>query len=65
MSVEEQLIDLEIRLAYQSKTVATLDEVVREFAARVERLERQLAGIATAGADQHPIGGADEPPPHY
>jgi uncharacterized coiled-coil protein SlyX len=64
MSLEERLTDLEIRYAYQSTVVATLDEVVREFAARVERLEKQLAAASAVGPD---AGSAplDEPPPHY
>ncbi len=63
MTVEEQLIDLEIRFTHQSKVIATLDEVVREFTARVERLERQLA--AGGGASHEAPGAPDEPPPHY
>jgi len=65
MSVEERLTDLEIRYAYQTKVIATLDEVVREFTARVERLERQLTAVQSGGADHGPTGAPDEPPPHY
>jgi uncharacterized coiled-coil protein SlyX len=39
----EQLIDLEVRIAYQDRTLATLDEVVRELAARLARLEAEVA----------------------
>ena len=62
MTVEEQLIDLEIRLTQQAELIATLDEVVREFAARVERLERHAGGGAPG---QGTIRSDDEPPPHY
>jgi uncharacterized coiled-coil protein SlyX len=66
MSVEDQLIDLEIRFTHQGKVIATLDEVVREFAARVERLERQLTALQSQTPPPGNAGGTlDEPPPHY
>jgi SlyX protein len=66
MSVEERLIDLEIRLVHQDKTIATLDDVVREFAARVERLERQLAEVRRSHeALESGSGTPHERPPHY
>lgn len=40
--VDVRLSELEIRSEFQSKTVDDLDAVVREFAARVDRLEREL-----------------------
>jgi uncharacterized coiled-coil protein SlyX len=64
MSVEERLIDLEIRLENQSNVITSLDEVVREFATRVERLERRLAEAVRDQGD----GGIPVPndrPPHY
>lgn len=33
---------LEVHAAFQAKTIEELDEVVREFAMRVERLDREL-----------------------
>ncbi len=63
MSVEERLIDLEVRLAYQSTMINSLDEVVREFASRVERLERQLGEMVRAEGDGG--GVVNDRPPHY
>lgn len=40
--VHVRLSELEIRSEYHSRTVEDLDAVVREFADRVERLEREL-----------------------
>ena len=65
MSLEDRLTDLEIRYAYQGKVIATLDEVVREFTERVERLEKQLAALGSGASDGGPVGPVDEPPPHY
>ena len=62
MSLEDRLIELEIRLAYQDKALAALDEVVRDFTARVVRLERWQKEREAA---EQPVGPADEPPPHY
>ena len=62
MSVDARLTDLEVRLAYQDKIIASLDEVVRDFAARVERLERLARERGTPG---EPFGPPDDPPPHY
>ncbi len=62
----EQVLELEIRVAYQDRKVAALDEVVRTFTARVEELERQITGMrAAAKSPAEPIGPAQEPPPHY
>ncbi len=64
MSLEERVTDLEIRLTYQQKVIATLDEVVREFAARVEQLEKQVASLGRGTADE-PAPPTHERPPHY
>jgi uncharacterized coiled-coil protein SlyX len=37
--------ELEIRTEFNARTVEDLDEVVREFAHRVERLERELRDL--------------------
>jgi SlyX protein len=65
MSTEDRIIELEIRIAHQDKVIAALDEVVAAFAARVEKLELQLAAVRKAGEGLDPVGPPDEPPPHY
>jgi uncharacterized coiled-coil protein SlyX len=59
----ERLTDLEVRLAYQDRTVVTLDEIVRELASRVSALEVELGRIrATATAARAPAAvPPDEP----
>lgn len=64
MSSEDRIVDLEIRIAHQDALIAVLDEVVRTFAIRVERLEQQFDAVRRAAGDVGAIG-PDEPPPHY
>ena len=67
MGVEDRIVELEIKVAYQERLIADLDAVVRDFTARVETLTRQLEQVqelALAGSTDE-IGPADEKPPHY
>lgn len=59
-TVLQRLAELEIHSAFQSRTLAELDEVVREFAARVVRLERELGELRPRLSS---IGADDDPPP--
>jgi SlyX protein len=63
--IEERIIALETRIAYQDRLLDTLDEVVREFTARIETLERKLQLVQGAVADTIEPGPSDDPPPHY
>lgn len=62
-SLADAVIELEIRVAYQDRTVAALDEIVRKLHHRVDELEAELRELRKLGAP--PIGPAGEPPPHY
>ena len=62
---EQRIIELEVRIAHQDLAIAALDDVVREFAMRVERLERTVDQLRQSSAGAPSIGPADEPPPHY
>lgn len=61
----ERIIELEVRIAHQDKVIAALDDVLRSFTARVERLEQQLDTLRRAAGDLEAVGPPDEPPPHY
>ena len=63
--VDERVTELEVRIAYQDDVIAALNDVVREFADRVTRLERDLAELRKSQGAAAPIGPPDEPPPHY
>ena len=64
MSLEKRIVELEVRATYQDKLIAQLDEVVREFAARVETLELQVGELKTS-VSSGSVEPADHPPPHY
>jgi uncharacterized coiled-coil protein SlyX len=60
--MEEQLIDLEIKLAYQDKKLVELDALVHTLVARLEEAERDLVQLKHAVS---PVEHANERPPHY
>jgi uncharacterized coiled-coil protein SlyX len=65
-ALADRLTDLEIRLAYQDRVIAALDDVVRAFTVRVEALELALAQLHTSvNSPTPPAGPANDPPPHY
>ena len=61
----EALIDLEVRVAFQARTVNELDVLVRSLFTRIEALEKEVAILRAGGDVGPPIGPANEPPPHY
>jgi SlyX protein len=64
--MDERIIALEERIAFQERVIEDLDEIVRAFTRRVEALERDLAELRkTVVATPDAIGPADEKPPHY
>lgn len=65
-ALAESLLDLEVRVAYQDRTLTALDEVVRALYTRVDALQQELGELrAGAASAAQPIGPANEPPPHY
>jgi uncharacterized coiled-coil protein SlyX len=64
--MEERIVELEIRLAYQDRLIADLDQVVRAFTERVAQLERDLRELKETAVQGEPnLGPADDKPPHY
>ncbi|MCH9683477.1 MAG: SlyX family protein [Deltaproteobacteria bacterium] len=64
--MEDRIVELEVRVAYQDKIIADLDDVLRVFTARIEQLQREVAELKRTVKDGTPsIGGANEKPPHY
>lgn len=64
--MEDRIIELEVRVAYQDKIIADLDDVLRAFTSRVEALQRELVELKERiEGDQPDLGPADDAPPHY
>ncbi|MBC8069860.1 MAG: SlyX family protein [Deltaproteobacteria bacterium] len=64
--MEERIVELEVRVAYQEKMLRDLDEVVSAYANRIDVLTRELEELrrrVESGGDAQDI--SDEPPPHY
>lgn len=63
--MSDPIVELQVRVAYQDKLIADLEEVVRGFAQRVETLEREMAELRERVADAPEAGPHNQPPPHY
>ncbi len=64
--MEERIVELEVRVAYQDRIIAELDEVLRSFTSQVQELQRELGELRELiKSDQPEIGPADDAPPHY
>ncbi len=64
--MEQRIVELEIRVAYQEKLLHDLDEVVTAYATRLDTLTRELhelRGRVETSATADDV--VDEPPPHY
>lgn len=65
--MEQRIIDLERKLAYQENTIAELNEVVTHQQARLEELERRVSVLLDKIKSGELVRGIEdeEPPPHY
>jgi uncharacterized coiled-coil protein SlyX len=62
----EQLIDLEVKLAFQDRLIRELDSLVREFGTRLDSTQRELETLKESmRSPEVPMGSATEKPPHY
>ena len=60
--MDDAIVELEIRIAYQDKKIDELDQLVRGLATRLETTERELREVKQALT---PTELVDEKPPHY
>jgi len=67
--MENRLIELETRLAYQEATLQDLNAIIAAQSQQIERLERvcrELANRIARSVENEQKGGTeDEVPPHY
>ena len=66
---DEQLIDIEMKIAHQEHTVAELNDALTRQQAQIANLELQVRTLTDrirAISEAVPGGGEDDaPPPHY
>ncbi len=68
MTDDARLTELEIALSHHGRLGEELSELVREQAARIDRLERRIAAMVERLDSLEADGGAppvDRPPPHW
>ena len=68
MSLEERVVELESRLAFQDDTIAALNDALVQQQRTIERLQVQIVELARRqeeGAGQFGLAEGEAPPPHY
>jgi SlyX protein len=67
--MNERLTELEVRLAFQEKTILDLNEVVTQQQRRIDRLAQELEAVKSRLAALAPAlvipQEEEKPPPHY
>jgi SlyX protein len=68
-TLEQRLIELEMRLSFQEQALAELSEALaasrKEAARTAELLERALSELRQPRGDLYPDPASEPPPPHY
>jgi uncharacterized coiled-coil protein SlyX len=66
VELAEQIIDIEVKLAYQDRLIKELDALVRDFGTRLDATQRELEQLKQGvRSPEVPMGSATEKPPHY
>ncbi|TBU71693.1 SlyX family protein [Phytopseudomonas daroniae] len=65
--LEDRIVELESRQAFQDDTIQSLNDALVEQQKLIERLQRQLQSLAKRQEETSAFGIAqdDAPPPHY
>lgn len=64
--LEEQIVDLQTRLAYQEDTLLKLNDVMAQQQDQLDRVSQALRSLSQQLRDwREQSGGAEPPPPHY
>lgn len=68
MGLEQRVVDLESRLAFQDDTIAALNDVLVAQQRVIERMQMQIVELARRleeGGNPFGITEGEAPPPHY
>ena len=58
--MEESIMNLEVKVAFQEHQIGELNEVIREMADRIDEMQRDLRSLKETVSAQQKLGGADE-----
>jgi SlyX protein len=65
-ALADRLLELEVKTAYQDRTIEALNDVILEMRTDHDKLRRDLEALQNeAQSAEKPIGPGNEPPPHY
>ena len=64
--MEESIMNLEVKVAFQEHQIGELNEVIREMADRIDEMQRDLRSLKETVSAQQKLGDQkNERPPHY
>lgn len=67
--MNDRIIELEVRVAFQDQTIQALNEAVTQQQAQLDRLTRELvrlkAQLTSQASSQVIPADQEQPPPHY
>lgn len=64
--MEERIMELEVKVAFQEHQIGELNDVIMELAFKLEELRRDLSSVMQTVAAQQELGDQkNERPPHY
>jgi SlyX protein len=65
--MQDRMAELEVRVAFQDKTIQELNEVVTRQQREIDRLAREVEALKGQVRTLAPVASRDEetPPPHY
>ena len=64
--MDERIMNLEVKVAFQEHQIGELNEVILEMADRMETIQRDLRAIVETVSSQEKMGDQkNERPPHY
>lgn len=64
--MDEQMMNLEVKLAFQEHQIGELNDVIRDLADRLEEVQRDLRALKETVSAQEKLGDQkNERPPHY
>lgn len=64
-TVNERFMNIEMKIAYQEKLIADLNEVLLKRGREIDQLTRRLASLENLAREDSPENPGHERPPHY